>query len=330
MGRNWTQTEWSVYDMDTRHAVLSARSEPDAWRALTRASRAILRNYSSSFFLVTRFLPPTKRAHVDVIYAAVRFPDEIVDTFPLAPDARTSLIADARRQYIRSLQNTDYRHAIREGISPWLAGFAEVVRRHEIPPEHYLFFLDAMAADCTPRPYRDLDDLIEGYIYGSAIVVGYFLACVYGPSEPAHRQRALDSARSLGIALQLTNFLRDVAEDQRRGRVYLPLDLLNAEGISRLDCSDPSQSHRIASVLRRVSALAEGYYRAAESDVDAFAPDCRIAIQACIDVYRGLNRRIGLSPLGIRHRESVPLIEKFNALPASKFWRVPLAYMGGI
>ena len=278
---------------------------------------------------MTRFLPAAKRVQVDVIYAAVRYPDEVVDSFPLDVSAQLLRLSEWRAAYDHALRMSDWHGAIQEGISPWVAAFAEVVRRNRIPAGHYYAFLDAMAADARPRTYRDLDDLIEGYIYGSAVVVGYFLAWVYQASSPAAWRRALDASRNLGIALQLTNFLRDVTEDQRRGRVYLPQDLLLREGISVMDASDPSQSEQLSRVVRRVSGIAEAYYGLAECDLDAFAPDCRIAIRACIDVYRQLNRRIGASP-NIRHRASVPAAEKFRALPASKFWRLPLAYFGAI
>jgi phytoene synthase len=119
-------------------------------------------------------------------------------------------------------------------------------------------------------------------------VVGYFLTHVYGENRSGDFERALLSARQLGIALQLTNFLRDVAEDQRRGRVYLPLEMLRAEGIEELDATDASQRQALNRVLRRLSAIAEDHYGAAAADLDAFAVDCRTAIRACIDVYRQL------------------------------------------
>src|SRR5215210_321121 len=102
-----------------------------------------------------------------------------------------------------------------------------------------------MLIDVTPLPFRTLDDLIHSYVYGSAVVVGYFLAHVYGARDSASFGRALSAARDLGVALQLTNFLRDVAEDQRRGRVYLPADALRAEGIRTLDARDPRQRRRL-------------------------------------------------------------------------------------
>jgi len=290
------------------------------WHEIARQARHVLRAYSTSFFLVTRFLPPQKRAEVEVIYAAVRYPDEIVDTFPLTADRRLELLEDWSNGYEAGLEG-------RVDIPPFLAAFSEVVRRREIPPEHYRAFLDAMRQDAAPRTYATMDDLIHSYVYGSAIVVGYFLAYVYGGSD---FRRTLESSRNLGIALQLTNFLRDVGEDQARGRVYLPQDMLRAEGISSLDVQDARQLEPLNRVLRRVSAIAEDRYAASERDLDAFSPDCVTAIRACIDVYRQLNLRIGRSAEGVRHRESVPMATKFHVLPPSKYWRLPLAWLGAI
>jgi 15-cis-phytoene synthase len=290
------------------------------WHAVARQARHVLKSYSTSFFLVTRFLPPEKRAEVEVIYAAVRYPDEIVDSFPVSVERRLELLQEWADGYEAGLEG-------RVDIPPFLAAFTEVVRRRGIPAEHYRSFLEAMRLDVEPRLYATMDDLIDSYVYGSAIVVGYFLAYVYGGSD---FQRVLNSSRNLGIGLQLTNFLRDVSEDQRRGRVYLPQDLLLAEGISRVDVDNVEQLDSLNRVLRRVSAIAEEHYAASERDLDAFSPDCVTAIRACIDVYRQLNLRIGRSAQGVRHRESVPMVTKFQVLPASKYWRVPLAWLGAI
>jgi phytoene synthase len=208
-----------------------------------------------------------------------------------------------------------------------MATLTKLLREALIPADYYRAFIEAMRRDISPRPFKTLDDLIENYIYGSAIVVGYFLTYVYGPNRPQDFARALRSARALGIALQLTNFLRDVREDERRGRVYLPLDQLREEGIAELNVSDAVQQAALSRVLRRMVASAEEYYSDALADLDAFAPDSQLAIRACINVYRRLNERIGDSPRGIMHRESVPAREKFKVLPPSKYWRLPLAYL---
>ena len=323
----WTEQKWQELDRETRRQALETVTEEGAWKVVSRRARTVLKTYSTSFFIVTRFLPPVKRAKVEAIYAAVRYPDEVVDTFPLTRDERTALLDEWATGYETALECRSLVESLRKGVPCFIAGFAEVVRQAGIPAEHYRAFLEAMRLDIEPRPFVDLDDLIDSYVYGSAIVVGYFLTYVYGAPTPDDFSRALESARDLGIALQLTNFLRDVAEDQRRGRTYLPTDMLLNEGIEKLDATDPAQHPGLNRLLTRLTTITETYYDRSKAALDAFNPDSRIAIQACIDVYRQLNARIANNPRGILHRESVPMSEKFRVLPASKYWRLPLAYL---
>lgn len=319
--------EWALREQRTREGALRARSEGATWRVLNREARCVMRAYTTSFFIVSRFLPRAKREEVEAVYAAVRYPDEVVDTFPLDAVERLRLLDEWGAHYETGIQCASLHEALRRGVPAHLAGFTRVVRERDIPPEHYRAFLGAMRMDVTPRPFKTLKDLIGSYVYGSAVVVGYFLTHVYGARDPRSFVRALGSARDLGVALQLTNFLRDVAEDQRRGRVYLPTDVLRAEGIEELDANDQQQQRRLALVLRHLASVAAGHYASAEANLDAFAPDCRLAIQACIKVYGRLNERIAASDRGVAHRESVPLREKFKVLPTSKYWRLPLAYL---
>jgi len=323
----WSQARWQQLEDATRRRALAARSDDEAWGVVTKQARAVLRNYSTSFFIVTRFLPAAKRAQVEAIYAAVRYPDEIVDTFPLTQIERARLLGEWTEKYDAALRAPGLRAALEFGAPCFVAAFAEVVKQTSIPREHYIAFMDAMRLDVWPRPFATLDDLIDSYIYGSAIVVGYFLTYVYGSPRPGDFDRALRSARALGIALQLTNFLRDVAEDERRGRVYLPQDMLCAAGITEFDAHDPDQQQALGGVLRQLTRITEDYYARSLADIDAFNADSRVAIRACIDVYRQLNGRIAASPRGIAHRASVPMAEKFRVLPRSKYWRLPLAYL---
>lgn len=323
----WSCEYWQELSAAVARQTLRAESDACAAATIGRPARAVLRAYSTSFFIVTRFLPPVKRARVEAVYAAVRYPDEIVDTFPLPVAAQLALLDEWEAQYERGLTATSIREAVRDGVAPFVALFSAVVRACGIPPEHYRAFLGAMRLDATPRPFETTEDLIESYIYGSAIVVGYFLAHVYGPATPADWSRTLRSARHLAIALQLTNFMRDVSEDQRRGRLYLPLDLLRAEGIAQPDVRDPRQHAGLSRVLRILAHTAEEMYRAAAADLDAFSSDSRSAIRSCIDVYRQLNDRIAESPRGILHREQVPFTHKLRVLPSSKYWKLPLAYL---
>lgn len=330
-GQPWSQEYWERLNAETTSEALSRGRDDFAWKVIARQARIVLKSYSTSFFIVTRFLPPVKRAQVESIYAAVRFPDEVVDTFPIGQSDKLEVLNSWQAAYLRAVELPSLVSRLEEGIPCFVAAFAEVVRRSGIPVEHYIDFLKAMRLDVCPRRFETIEDLIDSYIYGSAIVVGYFLAYVYGPSEgtvggPVFED-AIEASRDLGIALQLTNFLRDVAEDQRRGRLYVPMDLLGRFGIDEPDASDPNQRQAFEASIADMGRLAEQKYAIALAKLSAFAPDCRVAIRACIDVYGQLNRQILASTEGLQHRESVPMMRKFQVLPASKYWRLPLAYL---
>ncbi len=311
MNDSWTIERWKRFDANVNRDALLRPVE-----VTTRAATQILRAFSSSFFLVTRFLPREKRAKVAVIYAAVRYPDEIVDTFSLPPAVSGAMLQNWEESYSVALSLRGISSRVTAGV-PWiLAAFAEIVLADGIPPQHYRSFLEAMRRDIEPQPYPTLSALIDDYIYGSAIVVGYFLAHVYGPASGVSLAEACNASANLGIALQLTNFCRDVREDDTRGRLYIPQDLIDQFGLSR--------------AVELLADNAEVRYIEAVRSLDVFAEDTRPAIRACIDVYRALNERILSSAGNTRTRHSVPPWQKFRALPVDKYWRVPLALMGSL
>jgi 15-cis-phytoene synthase len=323
----WSIDDWHALDSRVRSRALRASSEQAAWNVIARASKDVLKRYSTSFFLVTRFLPAHKRQAVETIYAAVRYPDEIVDTFPFTPEQRTALLADWRDGFHAATMEPSLRASLRRDVPVFAAAFAETCRRASIPAQYYESFLDAMERDIEPQPYETLNDLIDNYVYGSAVVVGYFLTHVYGPSSPSSFTRARAAARDLGIALQLVNFSRDLYGDALGGRIYAPRDILAGEQVKESELRCPTASVQRARVIRRMGAVAEAYFRLAQRGVDAFAPDSRVAIQACIDVYRELNRSLIENGEAADSRASVPQWRKFQLLPRSKYWRVPLAYL---
>ena len=111
---------------------------------------------------------------------------------------------------------------LQSGIPATVAGLHRVVRDCAIPPEHYHSFLDAMRRDAAPQPFATLDALITDYIYGSAIVVGYFLAYVYGASGPGEFNRTLVASRDLGIALHSPTFCAMSAKTTGAGASTCP------------------------------------------------------------------------------------------------------------
>ena len=178
----------------------------------------------------------------------------------------------------------------------------------------------SMRKDIEISEYKKMEDLIDDYVYGSAIVVGYFLAYIYGPEEGYSVEDLLTPSKDLGIALQLTNFARDVYEDYFRGRFYAPTELL---------CKPTNKNDLESYVLnaRKILATeAEKWYLKAENGMNYFASDSQIAIKTCLELFRKLNNKILLEEMPLDHRYSLSTKDKFSFLPLSKLWKLILLY----
>jgi phytoene synthase len=134
----------------------SGRSEGARWAVVNREARRVMRTYTTSFFIASRFLPKSKREEVEAVYAAVRYPDELADTFPLSGAERRGLLERWQADYERGLNCSTLGEALREGVPCFLAAFTRVVRERRIPAEHYRAFLDAMRRDIAPRAFKAL------------------------------------------------------------------------------------------------------------------------------------------------------------------------------
>jgi|GEM_PF-230777 phytoene synthase len=325
----WSEHQWNEFNASLRDKALNAKTEEQAWEELVKGARKVMRNYTTSFFILTRFLPVKKRQKVEAIYAAVRYPDEIVDTFNISNQEKITQLNIWSQYYEEALQGKKIKELLQQNIPPLLVGFIRVVQECKIPHHYYRAFLDAMRLDVEPVVYTNMDNLIDSYIYGSAIVVGYFLAYIYGSRTPQDFPQTLDASKDLGIALQLTNFMRDIADDKKRKRIYIPLEFLKQAEIQIEEVFAESSKAKLKVVVNHILDIAEDYYSKAQSRIDAFSKDSQTAIQACIDVYRQLNDQIRFNKDAIINRQSVPFMRKFRVLPMSKYWRLPRAYLFG-
>ena len=323
----WTPSEWGNFEESYLNDLKS--SSGTSLDVAVKFSRKVLKTHSTSFFIVTRFLPKFMRDEVELVYGSVRFPDEIVDSFDIKNYEKKELLSNWRNKYRLALESGSFEDSINKDVPILLAGFTEVVKKYSIPSSYYESFLDAMALDVEPRDFEDTDDLINNYVYGSAIVVGYFLAYVYGSSQIDNFEETLKSSKELGIALQLTNFIRDINEDLKRGRVYIPKTILNNNGIDlkNYDNNVNQNTSSINAARMELASIANKYYKESEKGIESFSPESRIAIKACIELYGKLNDRIISRGNDIKTRESLSWSEKLGALPSSKYWKLPIAYL---
>ncbi len=187
--------------------------DTDQLTAGYEACARLTRAYGTTYYWGALLLPLASRRHVHAIYALCRLADDIVDApgaTTHATEATRSALAGFRSRFEAALAGQGTDDAV-------LAAVAHTITTREIDPECFDRFFDAMAMDLEVAGYRTFDDLC-GYMEGSAAVIGEMMLPVLEPTSP----RARRPARSLGLAFQLTNFLRDVGEDLDRGRVYLP------------------------------------------------------------------------------------------------------------
>jgi phytoene synthase len=200
----------------------------------------------SSFYLSFFFLPRARRQAIMALYAFCREVDDLVDECPDAALAATEL--DWWREEIGRVQNGRPLHP---------AGLAlqEVRREFNLSAEYLLDIIDGMQMDLQVTRYPDFAQLAR-YCYRVASVVGLLSVEIFGYREPA----TLRYAHDLGLALQLTNILRDIGEDARRGRIYIPEDELRRFSVSAEDILQGRYSENFTALMRFQKVRAESYY----------------------------------------------------------------------
>ena len=162
-----------------------------------------------------------------------------------------------------------------------LPAVLHTVRAFDLDVADFERFLDSMAMDLHTDGYRTYEDLC-GYMEGSAAVIGTMMAPILESSDPP---AAAEHARQLGLAFQLTNFIRDVAEDLRRGRVYLPAEDLERFGVRRADLATAEATPAVAELLAFEITRARAHYRAAEPGIELLAPSSRPCIRVAFELY---------------------------------------------
>lgn len=253
----------------------------DATLDQARASIAV---GSRSFALAARFLPAGMHEDCVLLYAWCRHADDVIDGqeagFAAAgPGDPAARLAELRASTHRALRG--------EPSAPVHAGLARVIARREIPQRHVEELLDGFAMDVAGRAYPDLPSLLD-YCYHVAGVVGVMMARIMGIRDEA----VLDRASDLGLAFQLTNIARDVIDDARIGRTYLPRDLLVAQGIGAIDPDDPRQRAALHRVALMLLDEAETYYRSADAGIAALPRRPALAIAAARNIYRQIGVKL--------------------------------------
>ncbi|WET76821.1 phytoene/squalene synthase family protein [Amycolatopsis sp. QT-25] len=257
-------------------------------RAAYARCRRLNAEHGRTYFLATRLLAPAQRPAVHALYGFARWMDDVVDE--PGPDTtleRTAAALDAIEHTVLD--------GLRTGKSddPLLSAVIDTATRYDIPVRHFEAFMASMKMDLTIEGYADRSAL-NVYVHGSAEVIGLqvmpVLSTVAPPEEAAPR------AAALGRAFQLTNFLRDVADDVHRGRMYLPADELAAFDVDRellTWCTEHrTLEPRVKRALADQIATTRQVYRQAKPGIAMLHPVSRPCVSTALNLYSGILDRI--------------------------------------
>ena len=273
-----------------------------------RVCRRITRHYARTFYFASACLPRATRGHAYAVYGFCRWADNGVD------DARDRAEAAARLDEARAALDQAYgscRH-----IAPGLLAFRRTVRLRGIPRWLFDDLLDGMAMDLDIIRYPDFAAL-ERYLYHVAGVVGLMMTHVLGFTS----DRCIPNALALGTAMQLTNILRDVAEDHGLGRVYLPQDELARFGVTEADLAAGRLTANFRALIRFQIDRARGYYTVAEGGIPLLDGDAaRLTVRVMGRAYAGILGAIERQNLDVfRARAHVSTPRKLATLAGCQF-----------
>ncbi len=272
---------------------------------IDRESELALRQGSRSFNAAAMLLEPATRDSARLLYAWCRHVDDIIDGQSLgrpgAEDVRSprERLAELRAATLSAWQGEPQ-------VDPAFEALRRVTARHAIPLAEPLTLIEGFAMDVEGRSYETFSDTLH-YCYHVAGVVGLMMARVLGVQD----ERLFDHACDLGLAFQLTNIARDVIEDHRNGRIYLPEQWLRDEGLTPDTLALPAHRAALHRVAARLLAAAEPYYESAQQGIDALPPRAAWAIGTAARVYRAIGDKIlAAGPAAWDERRVVPTREK--------------------
>lgn len=262
--------------------------------AAYRHCEAVTRTRAANFYYGIRLLPGAKRRALCAVYALARRVDDIGDG-PLPPEAQLRELEEVRRSLARATASAP---------DPVLAALGDAAARFPIPLSAFHDLVDGVEMDVRGTTYRTFDELAV-YCRRVAGSIGRLCLGVFGSSHP---DRAVGLADDLGVAMQLTNILRDLREDRDRGRLYLPREDLERFGF-RQDLSGPDGT--VARLIRFESARARAWFDRGLALIPLLDPRSASCVGAMAGIYRRILDHIERRPTDVLHgRISVPAWQK--------------------
>lgn len=245
--------------------------------------------HAKTFYFASHFIPVEKRNACFAVYAFCRYVDDLVDVAMengiLTVNDAVTLCTSWQQDLERVYNNSGVTPNNNETTTAILLAWEDTLTKYSIPRNLPFELIEGVLMDTTISRFSTFEEL-RIYCYKVASVVGLMTSEIFGYSHPD----ALGHAIDLGIALQLTNIIRDVEEDSRRNRIYLPNEDLQKFGVSELDILNNVFNQSLAALIHFQIERAEHYYVLAQPGIKMLSADSRITVQLMSDNYRKILR----------------------------------------
>lgn len=275
--------------------------------------RQIMRNASKNYSSASNYLPADKLAHVEALYALMRVGDDRVDVTHDGFQSAMEAIDDWEHEYWKAFESGDSSH-------PVLRAYLDTSLKFGIPSETMAAYFRAMREDLTITRFPTFDELLH-YMDGSAIPVGRAMTYILGVNLPHTLEKALPGADSLSVAMQLSNFWRDIGEDRRLGRIYLPLEDMQFFRYTEEDLAAQRINNNLVHLLEFEFERTETYYAAARQSVQMLASG-QVAVMSALEIYRAILQDVRNNRYNVFTRRAGTGALKKLSLVARAFWLV--------
>ena len=274
--------------------------------------REISKHHAKTFYLATLFLPKRQQNPIFAIYALLRTVDDLVD---LAEDKLTN--GQITRQEINTMLDgwkTRLKECYRGEVDrdPIMMAWHDTLKRFTIPIELPLELMDGVAMDIEFRKFETFDELYV-YCYKVASVVGLMTSEIFGYSDRQALQHAID----LGIAMQLTNILRDIGEDIDRGRIYLPMEDLRRFNYSEEEFMQKAMNRNFIDLMKFQIERARSYYRSSDKGIPMLEKESRFAVMVSSENYCNILKAIERNGYDVFSRRAYrSFYQKISTIPS--------------
>ena len=300
-----------IYEKTHFHKGVISELDDQSLQSAYSHCRSITKKHAKTFYMATRFLPNHKQRSIFAIYGLCRYLDDLVDE---AED----LIEHHEISHLEIYERLDiFKNNLvnsYKGINqndPILIAFSDTLKRYEISLELPLLLLEGVKMDLQKSRYNTFDELYD-YSYKVASVVGLMTSEVFGYTN----KKALDYAVDLGIAMQLTNILRDVGEDLARDRIYLPADELEEFGIRRDSLLSKEKTPEFCEFMSFQIERARRYYIEADKGVSMLDQDSRLPVLLARENYSRILDKIEENNYNVfEERAFLNSAEKLSIIP---------------